>query len=164
MVKITPARGARLSSAMGSSEGSRSLEASVPKKFRPMKDTSGSGGGKSGGGNGGNALNWTMCVLCVTSLGVSGLLAYRELRLEERVASLESMCHMKMVSGAGGGGGVDEEVFVKRVQREVKLLVEEAQKQQQQQQGQAAAAAALGPDVFRLKRDTLECNCPPGGC
>lgn len=113
----------------------------MPKKFRPKDDRH---EGRSSSG----ALNWTMCLLCVTSLGVSGMLAYRELRLEERIAGLELMCQANMQQRIE-----PSDVIVKRVQREVKEQIEDVKK------------TLVGPDstagIFRIKRD-VDCNCPPG--
>ena len=123
-------------------EGSRSLEAPVPEKFR-AKDAAAAPGRQIG-----SAVNWTLCLLCLTSLAISGLLAFREFRLEERIAHLERQLlqlHQKQAEPS--------ELLVKRIREEVQLQVEGAQ-------WRLAETGAV-PSTFRRKRDA-ECNCPPG--
>ncbi|XP_011640174.1 collagen alpha-1(XXV) chain-like [Pogonomyrmex barbatus] len=84
-----------------------------------------------------------MCALCLASLVVSGVLFYRELGLESRIASLEARCLRVQDSSSL----VD--VLVQRVKSEV---------QEQLRQTQRFESGA----VFRPKRDVSECNCPPG--
>ncbi|KAK2588590.1 hypothetical protein KPH14_006362 [Odynerus spinipes] len=88
-------------------------------------------------------MNWAMCALCIASLAVSGILTYREMRLESRIVSLESRC------------GIQEtpDVLVRRLRRELREEFE-----QQRLAPETAASAAL----FRIRRDVNECNCPPG--
>lgn len=110
--------------------GRKSLEATMPKKFR-----------KEINRNDGNSLNWAMLLLCIGSIGISGILAYREMKLESRIASLEARCDHQETS----------EVIVKRLRREVQ-------------------EAFLGQKIpypespmIRIKRDVgNECNCPAG--
>uniref|UniRef100_A0A6V7LTW6 Uncharacterized protein n=1 Tax=Bracon brevicornis TaxID=1563983 RepID=A0A6V7LTW6_9HYME len=109
--------------------GRKALEANVPKKFRKETNRMETSG-----------LNWAMLFLCMGSLGISAILAYRELMLEARIQSLEARCDHQENS----------EVIIRRLRREVQ-------------------EAFLGqkipyPDapMFRIKRDLGECNCPPG--
>jgi len=53
----------------------------MPRKFRDGAVRAGTAG-----------LNWAMCALCLASFAVSGVLFYRELGLESRIASLEARC------------------------------------------------------------------------
>ena len=106
-----------------------SLETSVPRKFR--KDSCRTTEGAT--------LNWAMCALCVVSLAVSGLLVYREMGLESRIANLEARCQIQEPS----------DVLIQRLKREV-------------QEEMTVHRPAFQPDVFRSKRDVPECNCPPG--
>ena len=124
----------------------------MPKKFRHKDQDSDRG---SPGGGGAGAINWTMCVLCVSSLAISGLLAFRELRLEERIAKLESTCQLHQQQHqqqqAAAGEQPVSDVLIERLKRELKMELDEAQKR------------IDGPaGIFRLKRDVAECNCPPG--
>lgn len=106
-----------------------SLETSMPRKFR--KDSCRAIEGAT--------LNWAMCALCVVSLAVSGLLVYREIGLESRIANLEARCRIQEPS----------DVLIQRLKREV-------------QEELKVHRPAFQPDVFRTKRDVPECNCPPG--
>lgn len=99
----------------------------MPKKFR--KET-----------NGIDGLNWAMLFLCMGSLGISGILAYREMQLEARLQGLEGRCDHQETS----------EVIIKRLRREVQ-------------------EAFLGQKIpypespmFRIKREAGDCNCPAG--
>lgn len=105
-----------------------SLETSMPRKFR--KDSCRTEG---------VTLNWAMCALCITSLAVSGLLMYRELGLESRIANLETRCQLQETP----------DVLIQRLKREVQEQLE-------------VQRSALETSVFRIKRDVSECNCPPG--
>ncbi|CAL7937425.1 unnamed protein product [Xylocopa violacea] len=104
-----------------------SLETSMPRKFR-----------KDSCRREGATLNWAMCALCVTSLAVSGLLMYRELGLESRIANLEARCQLQEMP----------DVLMQRLKREV------------QQQFEIYRTTTQS-SVFRIKRDVSECNCPP---
>lgn len=105
-----------------------SLETSMPRKFR--KDSFRTKGA---------TLNWAMCALCITSLAVSGLLMYRELGLESRIANLEARCQIQETP----------DILVQRLKREV-------------QQELKVHRSASESNVFRIKRDVSECNCPQG--
>ncbi|KAK0091959.1 hypothetical protein PV326_002467 [Microctonus aethiopoides] len=108
----------------------KSLEVAMPKKFRKevIRTTESV------------PINWAMLFLCVGSLGISGIFAYRELQLEARLASLETRCDRQETS----------EVIIKRLRREV----------QEAFLGQKISHPDNG--IFRIKRDVPECNCPPG--
>ncbi|OXU28006.1 hypothetical protein TSAR_015850 [Trichomalopsis sarcophagae] len=137
---------------MGSNEGSRSLEASTSRKLRykdSLQDDQQSRGC-------GSAINWTMCVLCMSSLVVSGLLAYRELRLEERVSALENLCQLPgQYQQQQQQQQNPSDVIIERLKRELQQQIDDVQKK--------LALAPEGPTgIFRLKRDVADCNCPPG--
>lgn len=104
----------------------------MPRKFRDEALRAGTAG-----------LNWAMCALCLASLAVSGVLFYRELGLESRIASLEARC----LRFPDPSSPVD--VLVQRLKSEM---------QEQLRQTQRFDSGA----VFRSKRDVSECNCPPG--
>jgi len=108
------------------------LEASMPRKFRDGDLRAGTAG-----------LNWALCALCLASFAVSGVLFYRELGLESRIASLEARCMRVQDPSA------PVEVLVQRLKAEL---------QEQLRQTQRLDSTA----VFRPKRDISECNCPPG--
>ncbi|EZA57230.1 hypothetical protein X777_01836 [Ooceraea biroi] len=120
------------SSGPATGERSSCLEASMPRKFRDGTRCAGT-----------VSLNWAMCALCLVSLTVSGVLFYRELSLESRIANLEARCQRVQESSP--------DVLVQRLKREV-------QEQLQQQRLAPAEPGAL----FRPKRELSECNCPPG--
>lgn len=101
----------------------------MPRKFR--KDSCRTTGGAT--------LNWAMCALCITSLAVSGLLVYREIGLESRIANLEARCQIQEMP----------DVLIQRLKREVQEPLE-------------VHRPAFQSNVFRIKRDVSECNCPPG--
>ncbi|OAD59136.1 hypothetical protein WN48_09750 [Eufriesea mexicana] len=103
-----------------------SLETSMPRKFR--KDSFRTKGA---------TLNWAMCALCITSLAVSGLLMYRELGLESRIANLEARCQIQETP----------DILIQRLKREV-------------QQELKMHRSASESNVFRIKRDVSECACP----
>ncbi|KOC65765.1 hypothetical protein WH47_10227 [Habropoda laboriosa] len=107
-----------------------SLETPMPRKFR--KDSYQTGGA---------TLNWVMCALCITSLAVSGLLIYRELRLESRIANLEARYQLQETP----------DLLIQRLKREVQLQL-------------ARHHFTTESNTFRIKRDTSKCNCPPGKC
>ncbi|CAG5075646.1 Protein of unknown function [Cotesia congregata] len=111
-------------------DGRKNLEASVPKKFRKEQSPIGEIG----------SLNWAMLFLCIGSLGISGILAYRQVLLESRLATVEARCDHQENS----------EVIVKRLRREV----------QDAFLGQKIPYPEGG--IFRVKRDLNDCNCPPG--
>lgn len=108
----------------------------MPRKFRDVGQRVGSA-----------SLNWAMCALCLASLTVSGVLFYRELGLESRIASLEARCLRVEESSS------PVDVLVQRLKSEV-------QEQLRQEQTQRFAPA----EVFRPKREVSEarCNCPAG--
>ncbi|KMQ90691.1 collagen alpha-1 chain-like protein [Lasius niger] len=110
------------------------LEASMPRKFRDEAQRAGIA-----------SLNWAMCALCLASLTVSGMLFYRELGLESRIASLEARCLRVDESSS------PVDVLVQRLKSEV---------QEQLRQTQRFAPA----EVFRPKREVSDarCNCPAG--
>lgn len=123
----------------GPAKGERSpscLEASMPRKFRD-------GAARRAGTA--CSLNWAMCALCLASLAVSGVLFYRELSLESRIAGLEARCQRVQESSP--------DVLVQRLKREL---------QEQLQQTQRSYGPAEADVLFRPKRDVPECNCPPG--
>lgn len=100
-----------------------------------------------------SAINWTMCVLCMTSLVLSGLLAYRELRLEERIGVLENLCQLPATGQYQQHNPSD--VMIERLKRELQQQIDDVQKK--------LSSGAEGPTgIFRLKRDVADCNCPPG--
>ncbi|KAL6434045.1 hypothetical protein ACFW04_005892 [Cataglyphis niger] len=84
-----------------------------------------------------------MCALCLASLAMSGVLFYRELNLESRIASLEAHCLRIEESSS------PVDVLVQRLKSEV---------QEQLRQTQQFAPV----DIFRPKREVSEarCNCP----
>lgn len=92
-----------------------------------------------------SCINWMMCALCLGSLAVSGILTYREMRLESRIESLEARCRIQETP----------DVLVQRLRRELR---EEFEQHRLRGPATSAASAAL----FRIKRDVTECNCPPG--
>lgn len=117
------------------SKGSSScLEASMPRKFRDEARRAGTMG-----------LNWAMCALCLASLAMSGVLFYRELGLESRIASLEAHCLRIEESSS------PVDVLVQRLKSEV---------QEQLRQTQQFAPV----EIFRPKREVSDarCNCPAG--
>ncbi|KAM0727145.1 Collagen-like protein 7 [Formica fusca] len=111
------------------------LEASMPRKFRDEARRAGAAG-----------LNWAMCALCLASLTMSGVLLYRELGLESRIASLEAHCLRVEESSS------PVDVLVQRLKSEV---------QEQLQQTQRSAPTH---EIFRPKREVSDarCNCPAG--
>ncbi|XP_029661860.1 collagen alpha chain CG42342-like [Formica exsecta] len=111
------------------------LEASMPRKFRDEARRAGAAG-----------LNWAMCALCLASLTMSGVLLYRELGLESRIASLEAHCLRVEESSS------PVDVLVQRLKSEV---------QEQLQQTQRSAPTH---EIFRPKRQVSDpqCNCPAG--
>ena len=116
----------------------KSLEATMPKKFRPYSPDRPESA----------SLNWLMLVLCVTSIAISGILAYRELRLESRIASLEARCN-SLESGM--------ELSVLRLRREndeniLQDLGTDAPDHRRKE----------STEIFRNKREITECNCPAG--
>jgi hypothetical protein len=130
---------------MGNGENSKSLESSVP-KFRYKDDQVRYNGGP---------INWTMCVLCVASLSISGILAYRELCLEERLTHLENLCHTNTKQQFYQQKlEKPSEIFIEALKHEVQLQIAGIHKQLTGFEGST--------DIFRLKRDLPECNCPPG--
>lgn len=90
-----------------------------------------------------SCINWMMCALCLASLAVSGILTYREMRLESRIGSLEARCRIQETP----------DVLVQRLRRELREEFE---------QHRLAPANAASAALFRIKRDVAECNCPPG--
>lgn len=111
-------------------DGSRkNIEATVPKKFRKETNRTEIVG-----------LNWALLFLCIGSIGISGILAYRQIQLESRLTSLEGRCDHQETS----------EVIVKRLRREV----------QDAFLGQKIPYPEGG--IFRVKRDVSDCNCPAG--
>lgn len=107
----------------------------MPRKFRDEALRAGTAGDR---------LNWAMCALCLASFAVSGVLLYRELGLESRIAGLEARC----LRVQDPSSPVDEQL-VQRIKAEI---------QEQLRQVQRLESGA----VFRPKRDISECNCPPG--
>lgn len=105
-----------------------SLETSMPRKFR-----------KESCRTGGETLNWAMCALCIASFAVSGLMMYREIGLESRIATLEARIQLQETP----------DVLIQRLRREV-------------QQQMEVHRASKDSNVFRSKRETSDCNCPPG--
>ena len=103
----------------------------MPRKFRDGDLRAGTAG-----------LNWALCALCLASFAVSGVLFYRELGLESRIASLEAQLGVQDPSSP-------VEALVQRLKAEM---------QEQLRQTQRLDSSA----VFRPKRDISECNCPPG--
>ncbi|KAF7388366.1 hypothetical protein HZH68_012308 [Vespula germanica] len=89
-----------------------------------------------------SCINWMMCALCLASLAVSGILTYREMRLESRIGSLEARCRIQETP----------DVLVQRLRRELREEFE---------QHRLAPANAASAALFRIKRDVAECNCPP---
>ncbi|KAF7386677.1 hypothetical protein HZH66_011129 [Vespula vulgaris] len=89
-----------------------------------------------------SCINWMMCALCLASLAVSGILTYREMRLESRIGSLEARCRIQETP----------DVLVQRLRRELREEFE---------QHRLAPASAASAALFRIKRDVAECNCPP---
>lgn len=81
--------------------------------------------------------SWPICILCIVSLTISGVLAYREYLLESRIAYLESQCQ------------IQPDLIFQRLRREF------------EQQFDVHSSRPEGDGNFRLKRD-VECNCPPG--
>ena len=86
--------------------------------------------------------NWPICFLCIVSLTISGVLAYREYLLESRIATLESRCLLQVESSP--------DLVVQRLRREL-----------QEQFDAHPPAHPESAAIFRMKRD-VECNCPPG--
>ncbi|KAI4483984.1 hypothetical protein M0804_007440 [Polistes exclamans] len=90
-----------------------------------------------------SCINWMMCALCLASLAVSGILTYREMRLESRIVNLEARCRIQELP----------DVLVQRLRRELREEFE---------QHRLAPASSASAALFRIKRDIAECNCPPG--
>ncbi|EFN85752.1 hypothetical protein EAI_09913 [Harpegnathos saltator] len=110
-------------SSVPATKGSSCLEVSMPRKFREEARRARA-----------PDLNWAMCALCVASLAVSGVLYYRELGLESRIANLEARCSGQQLSPPLPSDA---------------LLVQTGER-----------LAAKSNAVFRIKRDVAECNCP----
>ncbi|KAI4498300.1 hypothetical protein M0802_006479 [Mischocyttarus mexicanus] len=91
-----------------------------------------------------SCINWMMCALCLGSLAVSGILTYREMRLESRIVNLEERCRIQELP----------DVLVQRLRRELREEFE--------QHRLAPASPVSAAALFRNKRDITECNCPPG--
>ncbi|CAK9824872.1 hypothetical protein ANTRET_LOCUS2969 [Anthophora retusa] len=104
-----------------------SLETPMPRKFR--KDSYQTEGA---------TLNWVMCALCITSWAVSGLLIYRGLGLETRIANLEARYQLQETP----------DLLIQRLKREVQQQLE-------------AHQFSMESNVLRNKRDISKCNCPP---
>ncbi|KAL7298605.1 hypothetical protein TKK_0008375 [Trichogramma kaykai] len=147
----------------------------APKKYRPIGGSAALAK-ESNAGNvflSGRAANFTLCLLCLLSLGISGMLAFRELRLEQRIAHLESIVHSRGLqqqqqqhdrvfeaqalkseevdpSKATADASSDTsptKALIERIRREVLQEIE---------------SKKLAEDIFRPKRDLPDCNCPPG--
>lgn len=88
---------------------------------------------------GGATLIWAMCALCIISLAVSGILVYREIGLESRITNLEAHCRIQEIP----------DVLIQRLKREIQDQLE-------------VHRPAFQSNVFRIKRDVSDCNCPPG--
>ncbi|CAB0038615.1 unnamed protein product [Trichogramma brassicae] len=141
----------------------------APKKYRPI------GGGSAALAKeansvflSGRAANLTLCLLCLLSLGISGMLAFRELRLEQRIAHLESIVHSRALqqhhrvfeaqalkseevdpskaTAAASSDTSPTKALIERIRREVLQEIE---------------SKKLAEDIFRPKRDLPDCNCPP---
>jgi hypothetical protein len=121
------------------------LEASMPRKFRD--------GALRAAGTTVAGLNWAMCALCLASFTVSGVLFYRELGLESRIASLEARCVRVQ-------GPDPPDYHLPLTMESMDALVQRVKTDmlEQMQQPQRIEPGA----VFRPKRDISECNCPPG--
>lgn len=93
-------------------------------------------------------LNWAMCALCLACFAVTGVLLYRELGLEARIASLESRC-LRVQHTFSPPPVVDVELL-----QRIKTEIQEQLRQAQRLESSGA--------IFRPKRDISECDCPPG--
>ncbi|KAH0952930.1 hypothetical protein HN011_006876 [Eciton burchellii] len=131
-----PATESWSSAAASADRSSSCLEASMPRKFRDRAHRAGTAG-----------LNWALCALCLASFTVSGVLFYRELGLESRIANLEARCQRPVQESS-------PDVLVQRLKRELQ--------EQLQQATQRLVPTADSGGLLRPKRDVSECNCPPG--
>lgn len=91
--------------------------------------------------------NFAMLLMCVTSIVISCILAYRELRLEARIANLESRCQ---------NVETNMDLKVTAIRRNIEEIIA------QEQRTAAANQQRDSSQFFRNKRDISECNCPPG--
>lgn len=105
-------------------------------------------------------MKWSLCLMCCASLSLSGVLFYRELKLEERISRLELQQEVNRAQRMGDQLDVQvpavaelEEQLLQRIRKEMQREIDE-----EVQKKLAMADAGL----FRAKRDIVECNCPPG--
>lgn len=123
----------------------KSLEATMPKKFRK-----GGGGGHSEG----NGFTLAMCALCLASISMSGILTYREFRLEARIASLEERCNVPYQSPPAMQQRLQP--FSQHRQESHDVLIQRLRREIEEQSRKTNA-------IFRIKRqEPEECNCPAG--
>ena len=108
----------------------QSLEVSMPTKFRSIE---------SDKIEAARSISWPICILCIVSITISGVLAYREYLLESRIANLEAQCQIQK----------SPDLLVQRLRREL------------QEQFDVYSPHPESTPFFRIKRD-IECNCPPG--